>query len=371
MMNKHAKKELSILLGLGALVALKLKSHKTSIGLGLMAGALASLPSPAKKSYQGKTVGITGGSRGLGLALAKNFLLDGASVHLIARDSAELEKAREILQQFGPAENIHLVPCDITIRAELTNAVTKIYRTSACIDLWINDAGAILVGPFDSMTMEDFDAQMRLHLYANIQATQELLPIFRRQKQGQIVNICSLGGRVAIPHMLPYDTSKFALAGFSQGITAELAQDNISVTTVFPATLRTGSPLQALFKGDMQKEFAWFANADVMPGLSMDADEAAKAILEAAREQRTELILPALGRLRLLAEVLLPELMAVSMSALNQILPQKNSLEMKTGAELKTKDSYLFSALKDTQDQAEKKWNQSPKTNAAENLSLK
>ena len=220
------------------------------------------------------------------------------------------------------------------------------------------------------MAMEDFEAQMKLHLFANISLTKKVLPHFRRRGEGRIINFCSMGGKVAVPHMIPYDSSKFALAGFSQGITAELAQENISVTTVYPALIRTGSPIQAVFKGDAKKEFNWFANSDVFPWLSMDANVAAERIVEASRERRTEFIPSVVGRARMMAGAFFPELLSYTMSLINRVMPKGTMQSYRTGAQCLTDESYLTAGLEKTSRDAEESLNQKKKRDAEFNLGL-
>src|SRR6201982_336127 len=100
---------------------------------------------------------------------------------------------------------------------------------------------------------------------------------------GRIVNISSMGGKVAMPHFAPYSASKFALTGFSDAIRSELARENIHVTTVAPGLMRTGSHVNAQFKGEHDAEFGWFAAASGMPLISMNAERAARKILAACR----------------------------------------------------------------------------------------
>ena len=96
----------------------------------------------------------------------------------------------------------------------------------------------------------------------------------------------SVGGRIAVPHLLPYTASKFAFTGFSRGLRSEVMKDGIVVTTVVPGLMRTGSPRNANFKGQNELEHAWFSIADSLPGLSMDADRAATQILDASEARR-------------------------------------------------------------------------------------
>src|SRR5947208_13760729 len=113
----------------------------------------------------------------------------------------------------------------------------------------------------------------------------------RAHREGRIVNISSIGGRVSIPHLVPYSASKFALVGLSDGLRAELAKDNVIVTTVCPGLMRTGSPRNATFKGRHRAEYAWFAISDSLPVTSMDAGRAARQIVEACRYGEAEVVL--------------------------------------------------------------------------------
>jgi short-subunit dehydrogenase len=372
-MNKGLRDEVITLLGISAAGALAFHRPKRALQLGLAAGALAFLGKrQQRESFYSQNVVITGGSRGLGLALARELVREGARVSLIARDADELERARQILLFEFPKAQVLIHPCDITKEDQMASALSSTYTRWGSIDMLINNAGSILVGPFDSLQRQDFEAQMELHLYAVISAVRAVLPHFRLRKAGRIVNICSMGGKVAVPHMLPYDTSKFALAGFSQGLTAELEREGISVTTVFPTLMRTGSPIQAVFKGDHEKEFAWFAAGDNLPGVSMSANLAAKKILQAARERRSELIPTGLGKVRLGAAFVFPELMAFTMALMNRLLPRGRSMRYQTGASSRRQfdQSHWNRFLRDRATMVEKQMNQEPKTDAKFNLGL-
>jgi short-subunit dehydrogenase len=152
-----------------------------------------------------------------------------------------------------------------------------------------------------------------------------VLPFMKRQKAGRIVNISSIGGRIAVPHLLPYSASKFALTGLSDGLRIELARENILVTTVCPGLMRTGSPPNALFKGQRSKEYAWFAIADSLPFISIDADRAARQIINACRRGDAELVVTVPARLAILARTVAPELFAETMTLVNSLLPGPSS----------------------------------------------
>src|SRR5256714_1298474 len=126
-------------------------------------------------------------------------------------------------------------------------------------------------------------AALAVHLWGPLYAMRAVVPQMRRQGGGRIVNIASIGGKIAVPHLTPYSASKFALVGLSDGMRAELAKDNILVTTVCPGLMRTGSPPNAHFKGRHRAEFTWFVLGDSLPLASIDARRAARHIITACR----------------------------------------------------------------------------------------
>lgn len=326
----------------------------------------------AKMNFKNQTCIITGGSRGLGLALASELVRQNAIVALIARDLAELSHAQTRLLKIRRTP-VHIYKCDVTHKGELEKVFSDLHKKTGRIDLLINNAGSITVGPFETMNRKDFEAQLELHLYAVIEATRLVLPYLREKaSEKRILNICSMGGRVAMPHMLPYDVSKFALSGFSQGVGAELFKEGISVTTIYPALMRTGSPIQAVFKGAHKKEFAWFQAADVMPFLSTPADVAARKILQATYDRRWELTPSLAAKLRMAAAVLAPDLVGKSLGWLNKLLPDGKSRQYKTGAQANElfENSWLTQPLVNAAHESEKTWNQKPKTDPNFNMGL-
>lgn len=370
-MNKALRHELRILLSLGAAACAWRGKKSLAAGLGLSALYL-SLPMETD-AFTGQSVLITGGSRGLGLALAKRLAGEGARLSLIARDEAELKRAETMILEEYPGTEILLLPCDVTDHDALLHAFRKVERHYGGLDMLINNAGAISVGPFESMEIKDFAAQIDLHLYAAIESVRLALPLLYEGRGKRIVNVCSMGGKVAVPHMLAYDASKFALAGFSQGLAAEIAGDGISVTTVYPTVMRTGSPIQAVFKGNHEKEFAWFAIGDVFPGISISAESAAEKIVEAARERRNDLTpsLPAKGRM--IAGALFPEIVAALTARLASLMPKGQSHERKTGADSRglVERSWLAKPFQWRANALEKRLNQQAKHDANFNMGIR
>jgi NAD(P)-dependent dehydrogenase (short-subunit alcohol dehydrogenase family) len=270
-------------------------------------------------SFADRTVVIFGGSRGLGLVIARELAAEGAHVVLAARDAGELERASRDLE--GRGGRVTTITCDVRQRAQVEAALQKVAAERPAIDVLINDAGVIQVGPFQHMTLADFESAMATHFWGPLYAVLAALPHMRRAGARRIVNISSIGGKIAVPHLLPYCASKFALTGLSEGLTAELAREGFSVTTVCPGLMRTGSTYNAWFKGQHRREFAWFHVSDALPGISMDARRAARQIIEACRHGDAEVILTPAARMAVRLQGAMPGPMAGVMAVANRILP--------------------------------------------------
>ena len=321
MAERHTKE--SPRLSLGTLAA---------AGVGLAMG-LRALVRP-RVSFRDKTVLITGGTRGLGLVLARDFLKEGARVVICGREESTLERARTELELLGG--EVLAVPCDVTDAVQVEALISSVHERFGAVDVLVNNAGVIQTGPLESMTMEDFEDAIATHLWAPLYTTLAVLPEMKRRGEGRIVNISSIGGKVSIPHLVPYSVSKFALVGLSDGIRAELAQDGIKVTTVCPSLMRTGSPKNATFKGDHEKEYAWFYVSDSLPGFSLNAERAARKIIEACRRGDAEVLVGLPAKLAAVARTLAPNMTASLLAYVNRWLPQDSHPERFAGKESET-----------------------------------
>ncbi len=282
-----------------------------------------------------KVVLITGGSRGLGLVLARQICAQRGNVALIARDREELARAKADLVRRGG--KVLTVECDLLDPAQIQSAVRQIIDRFGKIDILINNAGIIEVGPLEHMSREDFERAMRLHFWAPHELISQVVPEMRLWGGGRIVNISSIGGKVAVPHMASYSASKFALTGFSDAIRAELARDNIYVTTVVPGMMRTGSHVNAKFKGKHEPEFAWFSASAAAPLISMNADRAARKILAACRRGQPSLTLTFAARSAIFGNALFPNLTGYAMKMVNRFLPgggRQQANQLRAGSEL-------------------------------------
>ncbi len=288
-------------------------------GLGALLAARAVVRKWREYDFRDKTALITGGSRGLGLVLARELAREGARVAICARDAEELDRARQDLKQRGAS--VLAVPCDVTERAQVSEMVESVRERFGRIDVLVNNAGVIQVGPMEVMTVEDYEEAMRVHFWGPLYTTLAVLPEMRKRRAGRIVNISSIGGKISVPHLVPYSASKFALVGLSEGLRAELQKDGVLVTTVCPGLMRTGSPRNAIFKGQHRAEYAWFSISDSLPVASISAERAASQIVAACRRGEAEVVLTIQAQMAVKFHGLFPGLTADMLGVVNRLLP--------------------------------------------------
>jgi hypothetical protein len=176
------------------------------------------------------------------------------------------------------------------------------------------------------------------------------------------VNITSVGGKVSVPHLVPYGCAKFAAVGLSEGLRAELADAGIRVTTVVPGLMRTGSHLNAEFKGRQEAEFVWFGLAASLPLLSMDAERAARQIVRAVRRGDSEVILTLPANLLARFGGVLPGLTADLLGLVDRVLPKADGERAPArGIEVQERlDSRVLNALTALGRSAARRFHQHP-----------
>ncbi len=299
-------------------------------GIGLLLIANAIFRQVTRFSVKDKVVLITGGSRGLGLVLARELAKRGARLAICARSADKLELARQELEHLGA--KVIALPVNLTDRNEVKAMIQDVVRYYKRIDVLINNAGIIQVGPLETMGMEEYEQAMNTHFWGPLYAIDATLPYFRKQGEGRIVNITSIGGKISVPHLLPYSASKFALVGLSEGMHTELKKHNIHVTTVVPNLMRTGSPRNITVKGDHEGEYAWFKTAGSLPLLSQDAETSAREIIHALEHHESETILSLSGKVATVVKAIAPGWVSLALSVADKLLPQnKGNLESKKG----------------------------------------
>ena len=318
-----------------------MRTRNLSIAAGVAAGIAATMLRRYRSpmSFRNQTAFVTGGSRGLGLLLARELASRGANVAISARDGDELRRAEEQIRSDGG--RVLSIEADMTIREEVESAVRKIEDEFGEVEVLVNNAGTIAVGPQETMTIDDYRSSINTHFWGPYFTTMAVLPQMQRKKAGRIVNVSSIGGKISVPHLLPYSVGKFALTGFSEGLRSELLKDGVYVTTVCPGLMRTGSPRNALFKGNNEAEYAWFSISDALPVLSLNANRAARRVIDACARGDAEIILTLPAQVATIIHGLFPDLTVDMLGVINRLLPGPGGIgsDVRTGQQSRSNAS--------------------------------
>jgi short-subunit dehydrogenase len=273
-----------------------------------------------EETYEGQSVVISGGSRGLGLEMARQLARAGARITLLARDPDELEVACQELKSISP--NICTLVCDVTQKEHFEYALAETRARFGSVDVLIHNAGQISVGPFAAMEKNDYNSQIDLHLNAAIDSIRAVTPYFRQSEGGRILLISSIGGRIPIPHLPAYCASKAALGLLAESVRPELAAENISITVAYPGLIRTGSDVYAKFRGDAKREAKWFRTIDHLPIITMAQEKCARRALQATLDRRASIIVGAPAKLADFFYHTFPETYADITTLITRALPK-------------------------------------------------
>jgi NAD(P)-dependent dehydrogenase (short-subunit alcohol dehydrogenase family) len=170
----------------------------------------------ARFGYPGGVIVITGGSRGLGLILARQLKKKGARLVVLARNGQELASAQTALG--GVHDTVLALVCDVTDRAQVHDAIGTTLQQLGGIDVLINNAGMIQVGPLEHMTIGDYQQAMNVHFWGALHCTEAVLPHMRQRRIGRIINVASIGGLFAVPHFAPYPNTFARLVALSNRV---------------------------------------------------------------------------------------------------------------------------------------------------------
>ena len=270
-------------------------------------------------ALSGKSALVLGGSKGLGFLIAREFAGAGADVTIAARDASELAWASAQLAAEG--HSVTTAVCDVRDREMAKDLLEDVTNRNDGLDYLVNNAGVIQVGPLPALSMADFDEAMATMFWGVVTPSLAALPGMKARRSGCIINITSIGGKVSVPHLLPYNCAKFGAVGFSEGLHAELAGTGVSVVTVVPGLMRTGSFVNAQFKGNQDLEFNLFTPISSIPGFTLDAEAAAKRILRAAVNREAEVILSLPANLLVRAHGVAPGITTRIMALTARVLP--------------------------------------------------
>jgi 3-oxoacyl-[acyl-carrier protein] reductase len=179
---------------------------------------------------------ITGGTKGIGRAIAETLLKAGASVFICARDKTELKRALEELSAFG---NIDGEVCDVRSEGQVEAMLAECARVFGAVDILINNAGIGIIGKtVEEMSAEEFEQTLQTNLFGVFYTCHHAIPLMKK-RGGYIINISSLAGQNAHPRMAAYNASKFGLNGFTEAMMQEVRADNIKVSLICPGSVNT------------------------------------------------------------------------------------------------------------------------------------
>ncbi|MEM9906247.1 MAG: SDR family oxidoreductase, partial [Cyanobacteria bacterium P01_D01_bin.44] len=180
----------------------------------------------------GKTVLITGASSGIGEATAKYFLQKGWNVSATMRSPVHSG-------DWAKVENVICPRLDVTSPETIEIAVRETVEYFGQINVLVNNAGYALMGPLEGVTPEQLEHQFQTNVFGLVSTIQTVLPIFRQQRSGNIINVASIGGRLAFPLASSYHATKWAVEGLSEALRYELRRFNIQVKIIEPGGVRT------------------------------------------------------------------------------------------------------------------------------------
>ncbi|WP_323097476.1 SDR family NAD(P)-dependent oxidoreductase [Intrasporangium sp. YIM S08009] len=263
---------------------------------------------------------VLGASRGLGLLLARELLGRGHHVVIAARDEDELASA---VDQLEPEGEVQGRVCDVRDAAAVGALVGDVEQEVGPIEVLLTVAGIIQVGPARAMALGDFEDAIATMTWGPIHAAMSVLPHMQRRRRGHIGTVTSIGGMVSPPHLLPYATAKFGAVGFSDGLAAALSGSGVTATTVVPGLMRTGSHQRASFSGDAPAEYAWFAPAASLPLLSVDAERAARRIVDGVLAGRPMVVLTPLAWVGIRVRGLAPATTTRVLGLVGRLLPAR------------------------------------------------
>lgn len=279
---------------------------------------------------------VFGASRGLGLLLARELLRRDHVVVILARDQDTLSDAVDWLRDAHPegGDRIRALVCDVADRHQVGESVGRIEREIGPLHTVLAVAGVIDVVPTEAASIDEFLEAVSVMTLGPVHVALTALPHLRRRRTGHIGIITSIGGEVSPPHLLPYATAKFGAVGFADGLVSALQGTGVTATTVVPGLMRTGAHVAARMGGQPEKEYAWFAPAASLPLVSIDAERAARRIVDGVLAGRARVTLTPLAWLAVRARGLAPGTTARVVGLVDSVLPGPGDRRKTTGREL-------------------------------------
>ena len=208
------------------------------------------------ESLKGRVAIVTGGSRGIGFAIARALVADGVSVAVTGRNAGHLSVARQEIEKAGPGA-VETLQADVRVYDEVERAVGATVARFGALDFLVNNAGVGIFADVADMTPAQWSEVVQTNLTGVFNACHAAIPHMRRRGGGFIINISSLAGKSAFPTGAAYCATKSGVNAFSEALMQELRYDNIRVSYVMPGSVATG-----FGGGDESKGADWKVSAD-------------------------------------------------------------------------------------------------------------
>ncbi len=210
----------------------------------------------------GQVAVVTGGSRGIGLAISEKLLEQGLSVMICSREQSSVQKALDTLKQPNPGR-IEGMAADVRHYEQVERLMAATGEKFGGIDILVNNAGIGLFSSVERMTPEEWDAVIGTNLSGTFYCVHAAVPYMKRRKGGTIINISSLAGKNAFPGGAAYNASKFGLNGFSEAVMQDLRYENIRTSYIMPGSVDTRF-------GGGGREAAWKTSAGDVAQVVLD-----------------------------------------------------------------------------------------------------
>jgi NAD(P)-dependent dehydrogenase (short-subunit alcohol dehydrogenase family) len=181
---------------------------------------------------------VTGGTKGIGRAIAESLVTAGAGVAITARNDDEIGRTVADLKKLGPGTAAGYV-CDVRDYEQVKSVIAEVAKEFGGLDILINNAGVGIFASVESMAVDDFRAVLETNVFGVFYCCHEAIPLMKQRGGGYIINISSLAGANPHPQMAAYNASKFGLNGFSEALMQEVRHDNIKVSYIMPGSVNT------------------------------------------------------------------------------------------------------------------------------------
>lgn len=214
-------------------------------------------------TLENKIAVVTGGTKGIGRAIAENLLKRGAKVFICARTKPEVKRALEDLSRLGQVEG---EICDVRSEEQVRQMLEEAGRVFGGVDILVNNAGIGIIGKtVEEMSGDEFRRTLETNLFGVFYSCHHVVPMMKKRGGGYIINISSLAGQNAHPKMAAYNASKFGLNGFSEALMQEVREHDIKVSYICPGSVNT------YFGGDEPSEAqSWQLQPEDIAGVVLD-----------------------------------------------------------------------------------------------------